>query len=108
MSTYPQLGTLFYDGKVYGQQYYTQPGGPGTNVFPQQQQGEQVALWVAGCGHWFNHWDVRENNFNPPSFDVNYTELSAFLLCPLCGFVQRIISPYDGIYDNISNYILLA
>ncbi len=110
MDTFPQLGTLFYGGRA---QYrdtieWTQPGGPGTTVYPQQKFGEQVALFVAGCGHWFNHWNVEKNNFNPPSYDVNFTEISAFMLCPLCGYVQRIITPYDEIYDSVSNYILLA
>lgn len=77
-------------------------------MFPQQMLGEQVALFVSGCGHWFNHWDVRDNDFNPPSFDVNFTERSAFMCCPLCSYIQRIVTPYDEIYDSISNYILLA
>lgn len=108
MATYPQLGELFLGPDRNGQPMWNQPGGPGTPVFPQQAFGEQVALFVFGCGHWSNHFDVRDNNFNPPSFDVNFTERSAFMCCPLCSYIQRIVTPYDEIYDSISNYILLA
>jgi hypothetical protein len=47
---------------------WTQPGGPGTTVYPQEQinvpfaaypvvgqiWAENSGLWVAGCGHWIN------------------------------------------------------
>ena len=107
MSTIPQLGTLFYSGVRNGTLTWTQPGGPGTLVYPQQPFGEHVALWVGGCGHWFNHWDVHQNIFNPPSQQVGYVTSSAFLCCPLCSFIQQIIVPYTDIY-SLANYILVG
>jgi hypothetical protein len=111
MEEFPQLGTLFHGGlSPYAPDQgpvWTQPDGPGTTVFPQQAFGERVALFTFGCGHWSNHFDVHKNNFNPPSYDASYTVVSAFLCCPLCSYIQQIISPYDQIYD-LSNYILLG
>jgi len=100
---------------------FSQPGGIGTPTFPQQQSGEQgpvpsgngflqpwtagipnelgTSLWVAGCGHWFNHWDVKS---------VASCAIQAGLMCcPLCGYIQRIIVPYSAIHSE-SNFILIA
>lgn len=107
MSTIPQLGSLFYSGIRNGVVVWSQPGGSGTVVYPQQPFGERVALFTAGCGHWFNHWDVHKNIFNPPSTVIGYTIESAFLCCPLCSYIQQIIYPYADIY-SLSNYILLG
>jgi len=108
INTIPQLGTLFHGGKVYGEQIWTQPGGPGTTVYPQQQPGEEVAMFAMPyCGHWTNNFVVQINAFNPPSFQVDYVVPSAFLLCPLCGCVARILTPASLYLDMTENYILL-
>lgn len=104
MSQLPQVGTLAYDGLVYGQLYWTQPGGPGTTVFPQQQPAEKVAMFVLGCGHWVNSFEVRIMAYQPPSQPL---DKAAYVLCPLCGFVNRIIYPSSLLYDPIANYIVL-
>jgi hypothetical protein len=108
VATIPLLGSLFFGGLVNGEKVWSQPGGPGTIVYPQQQIGEQIGLWVEGCAHWFNSWDVRENAWNPPSFIFAYVVPSAFVLCPLCGYVQRIITPFDLIQDPVANPIIFA
>jgi hypothetical protein len=103
---------------------FTQPGGIGTPTFPAQPSGEDgpvpdpahpgsflqpwtagipdelgQAMWVSGCGHWFNHWEVKEI----ASCGVQV----GLMCCPLCGFIQRIISPYSAIQSD-ANYILVA
>lgn len=91
-----------------------QPGGAGTPVtnFPQTSTVPQgvpemvsgvpqvpMGLWVCTSGHWFNHWDVRcQGVAGVPS---------AFLVCPICSIIQRILTPFSLIYDD-SNYILMA
>lgn len=108
VETIPQLGTLFYKGQVNGEQIWTQPGGPGTPVYPQQQPGEQVAMFVMPyCGHWTNNLQVTFNAFNPPSFELDFVVPSAFLLCPLCSCVVRIMTPASLYLDNEANFILL-
>lgn len=72
-------------------------GTPVTNIL--QTQGEMLGLWVAGCGHWFNNYDVR------------FAEVggvpSALVCCPLCLFIQRIISPASEVYSE-ANAIIFA
>lgn len=75
-----------------------QPGGPGTPVtMPQQTQGEMLGLWVAGCGHWFNNYDIR-------TAEICGTP-SALVCCPLCLYIQRIITPYLAIYSDANSII---
>jgi len=108
IATIPQLGTLFFGGLVNGESVWKQPGGAGTTVYPQQQPGEQVAMFVMPyCGHWTNNFEVRFNAFNPPSMIMNYVVPSAFCLCPLCGCVVRILTPASLYLDDTANYILL-
>jgi hypothetical protein len=79
---------------------YSQPGGTGNPVFPQQQQGELIGMWFAGCGHSFNNYMVtfRSIGCGP----------SALLQCPLCSWVQRVWTPASLIYDNEQNFILMG
>ena len=108
VNTIPLLGSLFYQGRVHGQPVWTQPGGVGTTGYPQQAPGEEVAMFVMPyCGHWTNNFEVRFNAFNPPSFQVNYVVPSAFLLCPLCSCVVRILTPASLYLDDVANYIIL-
>jgi hypothetical protein len=43
--------------------------------------------WNSGCGHVINSWEVRQDTVDGV--------LSAIVCCPLCGFVQQIITPYS-------------
>lgn len=77
-----------------------QPGGIGTPVTsPVQTDGEKLGLWVAGCQHWFNHWDVHTCALSGVQ--------SALICCPLCSYVQRIITPYSDIHTD-ANMIIFA
>jgi hypothetical protein len=99
----PEIGTLytpFSPGNL--PPTYTQPGGPGTLVYPQQPMGERSAQYSFACGHWFNIpriWEVYD--------DVN-KEQAALICCPMCGLVQRIIEPYSEFDDYIQNPIIVA
>lgn len=77
-----------------------QPGGIGTPVtMPTQTDGEKSGLWVAGCQHWFNHWDVH-------SAQIGGVQ-TALVCCPLCLYVQRLVSPYAAIHQD-QNMIIFA
>lgn len=95
----PIVGTIFR----FGPQYYptfTQPGGPGTNTFPQQGNapyinGNNVGIneidgqFIAGCGHSFQSWSI----FSCAVGGV----ASAVICCPYCLFIQSITTPYANI-----------
>lgn len=115
MAGLAQVGTLYRNGFVNGLKVWTQPGGPGTQVFPavpsifpaQNMGYPQVvmsypALYYSGCGHPLNCWEVQEE-FSPESGDV-----AALLLCPLCQFVQAIYDPASLYYDYIDTPIVVA
>ena len=94
----PVLGTIYNPDLTY-LPTFTQPGGAFTPVFPQQDPGEMLGLWVGPCGHWFNHWDViRASVAGQPS---------SIMRCPLCGCVARIYTPADLIY-TFENEFLIA
>ena len=81
---------------------YTQPGGVGTPVFPQQPLGERSAQYSFGCSHFFNIpriWQV---------YDPDTEEQAALICCPLCGYIQRIIEPYSEFDNYIQNPIIVA
>ena len=104
-------GALYYPGGVGG--IWTQPGGPGTTVFPQQQTGntdlfspapfnENTGQFTGVCGHSFSYCTVYRD------YDQE-TDLSvALLACPLCSCIQRAIEPYDDAVSgsDLSNLIL--
>lgn len=111
----PQLGTLWnpYGDGIPGmsQKLWSQPGGPGTIVYPQMKDsaaGEfeppmtPVGMYDFGCGHpmncpaVFKVWD-----------DDTQTEV-ALICCPACTYIQQIISPYSAYLDYIENPIPIA
>lgn len=105
----PVPGTIFNPHKFIPP--FTQPDGPNTPTYPQQQSGAELvpyqgvpfeignAMFTSGCGHWFNSWEVRSATVNGIT--------AALMCCPLCGYLQRIIVPYNFIHDY-SNFILFA
>lgn len=96
-SAVPVVGEIF-DPQDYNPKF-TQPGGPGTAVFPAQQTGELVGMWFSGCGHSFNAWMVD---------CVAVAGVpTAVIMCPVCRFCQRLITPFSSIYDP-ANEIIMA
>jgi hypothetical protein len=78
----PVLGQLLYE--PYQPKPY-QPGGIGTPVLdPVQQVDEKTGMFVAGCGHWFNSYNIQQDSIEGVAMKL--------ACCPLCGYVQRILS----------------
>lgn len=101
------VGELYLGFNRNGLPVFTQPGGPGTpvfpqapTIFPQQYQGYQQvpmsypSLYVAGCLHQFNCYEIFE--VDSPN-DGNQVALAC---CPICSYIQEIFDPYT----NFSNY----
>ena len=99
---FPYPGTLYLGLTRNGLPVWSQPGGPGTLVFPQQPQGEHSALYSFGCGHWFNCPEIFEIWYP-------YNEVQAALVsCPICSFVQQVIEPYENYQSYIDTPIVVA
>lgn len=99
---FPRVGCLFnYDTAAGPNGMYPvfkQPGGIGTPTQPAQTTSEILGLFIASCGHAFNNWNVA-------SCAINGVQ-SAIIVCPLCGYCQRIIQPYSAIYDPANEFII--
>ena len=78
---------------------FQQPGGTGAATFPQQQIGEKLGMFTAGCGHFFNNWMVLNRAF--------LGQFSAYICCPICGYVQNIVTPQSLIYTD-AFYIIIG
>jgi hypothetical protein len=89
MSAFPVVGEIYQPAPY--QPPFTQPGGPGTTVYPVQQTGELVGQFTAGCSHSFNNWLVLATTA------ANGDQV-AVLCCPYCHYVQQIIDPFSNIY----------
>jgi hypothetical protein len=88
MSTTPVVGQIWNPPHYLPP--FTQPGGIGTQTFPQQTSGELVGRWTSGCGHSFEAWLVASCQIA----DIQ----TAVVQCPVCSYVQQLISPYAAIY----------
>lgn len=94
---YTQKNLAFEAPPLIGTQYrsdtlFSQPEGPGTLVYPQQSVGEMNGTFACGCGHFFNDWMVYEQAV------CGIT--SAILCCPMCTYIQQIITPQALIYTD--------
>jgi hypothetical protein len=80
--------------------FWAQPGGPNTTVFPQEATGntdyfsttpfnELTGQYMGVCDHSFNQVMVFRD------YDYDNSISVALLCCPLCGCVQRTLSPYE-------------
>lgn len=109
----PAIGSLYYPR--WNNIAWSQPGGVGTEVFPQQNNGpftaypvpgqffgeSSQALWRAGCGHGFDAFEVFRD------FNVCTNQSCAIQTCPICTFIVNVISPYEAIFDVIQFPILV-
>lgn len=73
---------------------FTQPGGIGTPVVPQQEENNNQGMFQPGCGHSIMEYDVR-----CMEVDGEPEAPSAVVCCPLCGYVQTIITPFSEFLD---------
>src|SRR5271165_5196933 len=88
MSSFPVVGVI-WNPPSYSPPF-TQPGGPGTAVFPAQAVGELLGQWTDGCGMSFNNCMVG----SATGQDGGQV---AVVMCPLCRYVQELIEPYSAI-----------
>jgi hypothetical protein len=104
------LGTLYIQPNGKGG-VWSQPGGPGTTVFPQQASSnvdyfstapfnELSGQYVFGCGHSANNCEVYRD------YDYDNAISVAILACPLCSYAQRTIEPYEAATTGSSNAAL--
>lgn len=87
------VGQLYLGTARNGMPTWSQPGGIGTPVFPAQPQGEHSALYTAGCLHWFNVYEIYQ------VYDPYGLQQVKLLCCPLCSFINQIITPAEN-YNN--------
>jgi hypothetical protein len=111
-----QIGALYYGGLQNGQPFWTQPGGIGTIVYPQPQNGPWTdypiggltinetgfAWWLPGCGHSIQAWRLIQE------FDYDTNQSVMLITCPSCSWVQNVLSPASEAYDPISHCIIVA
>lgn len=99
---------------------WSQPGGVGTTVFPQQNTGQfwnqpgktfpllgppfaeaGQALWISACGHgWDSMWIARD-------FDSTTNMSAAVCCCPLCSFIVRLLEPYTLLQNYLQVPIVI-
>lgn len=111
-----QVGVMYYGGLKNGQPFYTQPGGPGTQVFPAQPNGqpwpdwpaagEMVysfgAWWIPFCLHFVDFWDVIRE------YDYDNSTSVALITCPVCNIVQAVYTPFEAWLNPIEHSIIVA
>lgn len=110
----PQIGTLYNPrgDAALGNlpPTWTQPGGPGTQVFPRQTDsaaGEfeppmvPIGWYIPGCGHPCNCLAIFRQ------YDSVTQQEMAIICCPACTYVQEII-PWDRYEDYIQTPIVVA
>lgn len=105
------IGELYPKGGL-GNVKWSQPGGPGTLVYPQQQTGvdyfstkpfsELSGVMSAPCGHFFNAPLVQRE------FDYNTGKSVALICCFLCGYVIYTLEPFESALDTVQQPILPA
>ena len=80
----------------------TQKIGPTTNTKPDLlfPMNEFTGRFRPGCGHSINSYEIIEAAVNGAP--------AALICCPLCRFIQRIITPYDAIHDDLINQIIIG
>lgn len=110
-----QIGVMYFQGLLNGQPFYTQPGGPGTEVLPTQKNAQQwpeypIAglviqeynpWWSPGCGHSIKSWKIIKE------WDYTTNSDCALVTCEVCSYVQRVVEPYNLILDPILYAIIM-
>lgn len=106
------VGTL-YENPFNGVNW-SQPGGPGTPVFPQQQDGpflnypvpgqffiEATGFFTVGCGHWVDYPRIFRD------YDEMLDVSTGLVCCPMCSYIQYLIQPYELVYDVEQNPVII-
>lgn len=100
-----EIGVMYYQGAMNGTpNFYTQPDGPGTQVFPTQKNNQPWPEWPAAggmiinettpwwsppCGHSLRFWQVIRE------YDYDNDVSCALVTCSYCSFVVNVIRPFE-------------
>ena len=108
-----QVGQLYKGGLINGLPTWQQPGGQGTQVFPAlptqfptnfqgyyQSPMSYPSLYVAGCLHPLNCWEVFS------VYDPYAEEQMALICCPMCSYIQQVM-PFSE-YENYEDVPILV
>ena len=90
---------------------WTQPGGIGTKVYPQEVTGnsnlfttlpynELTGTFIFGCGH------SADQVYLQMDYDYMSDQQVGLICCPVCSFVQRVISPWTEAYNPLTAAVL--
>jgi len=104
------IGTLYIPN--YHGIAWTQPGGPGTTVYPTQGDGPWLqypvsgqflapsseALWHPGCGHGIDFFTVLRD------FDLINDMSAAVIICGICSYLIQLIEPYENATTSIDSW----
>lgn len=114
------IGEMYFQGRLNGsgaslQPFFTQPGGPGTAVFPTQYSGpwvdfpipglvitEYIPWWSPGCGHAIKMWTVIRE------FDYDTNQSCALICCRICTYVQNVYEPFEEWLNPIQHAIIVG
>lgn len=111
------IGVMYYGGAFNGQPgFFTQPSGPGTPVFPTQQNAaswpeypipglviqEYSPWWSPGCGHSIKTWKVIQE------WDYDNDTSVALITCEVCSYCQAVYRPFEAWLDPIQHAIVVA
>ena len=110
------IGVMYYGGLVDGQPFFTQPGGPGTQVFPTQANAvpwtdypipglilnEYNPWWAPPCGHSLKYFDLIQE------FDYETNSSVMLITCAVCNFVVNTIEPASEAYNPIERAIIIS
>lgn len=104
-----QVGTLYIQPNGPNG-LFTQPGGPNTPVYPQQQTSvdyfevtpfsELTGLFSCGCGHFVNYPTLYRD------IDVTTGEAIMAVTCSVCSFLQYVL-PYEDALDTVFNPVVV-
>jgi hypothetical protein len=99
-----EVGALYPPGGLNNVKW-SQPGGPGTLVYPQQQTGvdyfsikpfsELSGQFACGCGHYVDQPLIQRE------FDFDTEESVALICCPMCGYVQYTLEPFESALNTV-------
>ena len=100
-----EIGAL-YPPDGLGNIKWSQPGGVGTMVYPQQQTStdyfsvkpfsELSGMMACPCGHYINSPLVQRE------YDYTVNDSVALICCEMCGYVCWSISPFEAALSTVN------
>lgn len=107
---------MYFGGLLNGQPFYSQPGGPFTQVFPTQVDAqpwpdypipgqilqETNPWWFPNCQHSLKFWSVIRE------WDYDENIDCALICCSICSYIQAVYRPFDSWLNPIEHSIIVA